>query len=379
MGLAAYLSTQPRTLQVHWHLQFHYNLFEGRTPEYDEQLPVARAIQSCFDAALARVPNHAIHFYTTSDALADQYNRLGVGEFEVLPYPVSPAFCRHPERPATRRPADRELEIDAHTKSGPLRVTCPGGIRREKGHLNYLQPLVNKIWEPHLAPGNVKIVVQRPEPKWRGKQKLDLHLPQPDSVVGSDKSPIEYLKHPLSDDDYIDFISSSDCGLLFYDSRIYFSRRAGVMGELLSCGKPVIVPAGSWLSEQIQGPIYEHVDRLVDPLARQLGLSDVRCDFSNVPLPGGVVSFDQFRHPFVLNFEREAGETGFALSFDWHWPDVPGIFARIEVAEFDASGNSTGKARQVVGQRRELSDSTGVFCLFAANEHGRNPDSKCVS
>lgn len=362
MGLANYLCAHPQTLQVHWHLQFHYNLFEGRTPEYDEQVNLARTIQSCFDAALARVPYHAIHFYTTSEALADQYNRLGVGEFEVLPYPVSPAFCHHPKRFNSVHGADRELNIDTRTDAGALRVTCPGGIRREKGHLDYLQPLVDKIWEPHLAPGKVKIVVQRSENHWRGKRRLDLRLPQAQgTTLDSDKSPIEYLKHPLSDEDYINFISSSDCGLLFYDSRIYFSRRAGVLSELLSCGKPVIVPAGSWLSEQIQDPIYEHVYRLVDAPARQLSLAEMRCDFNNVPLSGGIVSFDQFRHPFVLNFDREIGETGFVLSFDWHWPNVPGVFARIEVAEFDAGGNSTGKARQVVGPRRDAAGSLAFF------------------
>jgi glycosyltransferase involved in cell wall biosynthesis len=361
MGLAAYLATEPRTLQVHWHLQFHYNLFEGRTPEYDEQLTVARAIQACFDAALARVPYHAIHFYTTSEALADQYNRLGVGEFEVLPYPVSPAFCQVQRSLNSVRRAGDKRDVQASASTGPLRVTCPGGIRREKGHLDYLQPLVDKIWEPHLAAGKVKIVVQRSENNWRGKQKLELQVPRQDITSESEASPIEYLKHPLSHEDYIKFISSTDCGLLFYDSRIYFSRRAGVLGELLSCGKPVIVPAGSWLSEQIQNPIYKHVERLMEPAARQLSLADIRCDSSNVPLPGGVVSFDQFRHPFVLSFDREDGETGFAMSFDWHWPDVPGIFARIEVTQFDADGNSTSKARQVVGPRRELADSRAFF------------------
>ena len=35
----------------------------------------------------------------------------------------------------------------------PLRLTCPGGVRREKGHQEYLQPLIDDIWESHLANG----------------------------------------------------------------------------------------------------------------------------------------------------------------------------------------------------------------------------------
>ena len=93
-GLACFLSNHPRTLQVHWHLQFHYNLYDGRTPEYSKQAHVTRAVQACFDDALARVPYHSLHFYTTSENLSDQYQQLGVGDFDVLPYPVSPAFCK---------------------------------------------------------------------------------------------------------------------------------------------------------------------------------------------------------------------------------------------------------------------------------------------
>jgi len=94
MGLAVYLSTHPKTIQTTWHLQFHFNLFEGRTPEYEKQDGIAKAIRSCFVAALSRLSDHAISFYATSEMLADQYNRLGVGEFEVLPYPVAGEFSR---------------------------------------------------------------------------------------------------------------------------------------------------------------------------------------------------------------------------------------------------------------------------------------------
>ena len=353
MGLAAYLATQPRTLQVQWHLQFHFNLFDGRTPEYDDQLDVARVVQSCFDAALARIPYHAVHFYTTSETLGDQYNRLGVGDFQVLPYPVSPAFGG-----AT----NTEESVPAKF---PLRITCAGGIRREKGQSDYLQPLIDKIWEPFLGSGKAKIVVQRPASTRLKKQKLELRVPPSPPSSNIQKSPIEYRAHPLSDDEYVAFIKSADCGLLFYDSRVYFSRRAGVMGEMLTCGKPVIVPAGCWLAEQIQNPIHQHAEQLAndETICRQFDIGEIRCGSSNVPLPGGIVSFDQFRHPFNMKFDRLENETGFLIRFDWHWPDVPGVYARIEVNEFDADHQSINKSRQVVGQRRGFSDSTSWFPL----------------
>ncbi len=354
MGLAAFLSNHPRSLQLHWHLQFHFNLFDGRTPEYDEQQDVALAIQSCFDAALARIPYHSLHFYTTSETLADQYNRLQVGTFDVLPYPVSPAFGKVFADPV----GDSKSQSIKMQPDRPLRLTCPGGIRREKGHLDYLQPLVDQIWTTHIATGKVKIAVQR-----SAKSKLELNQPIEASLA---EAPVEYLAHPLTDQAYIEFIKSADCGLLFYDSRAYFSRRAGVLGELLSCGKPVIVPSGSWLSEQLQRPIFQHVRRLVtqDNLVRKLDTHELKFDSNNVPLPGGVVSFDQFRHPFEMTFEPAQGETGMVLSFDWHWPDAPGVFARIEVEQNDARGNLICAACQVVGHRREFADSAAFFRLL---------------
>ena len=93
MGLAVFLANQPRTLQAQWHLQFHFNLFEGRPPEYEEQTHIGKAVRSCFLAALSRLSYHSINFYTTSEQLADQYNRLGVGLFESLPYPISAEFA----------------------------------------------------------------------------------------------------------------------------------------------------------------------------------------------------------------------------------------------------------------------------------------------
>ena len=164
MGLAAFLANNPRTLQVNWHLQFHFNLFEGRTPEYQSQNRLALIIQQCFDAALARIPYHRLHLYTTSEALADQFNRLGVGEFKVLAYPVRPELFGGNEN-------DPEPFANPDQR---LRITCPGEVRREKKMVQYLQPLVDRIWDSHIGTGNVQIVVQRPGRRWPSRQKIKL-------------------------------------------------------------------------------------------------------------------------------------------------------------------------------------------------------------
>ncbi len=348
MGLAAYLATQPRTLQVTWHLQFHFNLFEGRTPEYQSQNQVARAIQGCFDAALARIPYHQLHFYATSEALADQFNRLRVGKFDVLAYPVRPELF---QKPATK--------LAIRTEHSPLRITCPGEVRREKRIVEYLQPLVDTIWDRHLATGKVQIVVQRPLRRWPAREKISLQPPKnsrPAAVNRDKRDWVQYFSHPLSDQEYFQLINSTDCGLLFYDSRAYFSRRAGVLGELLSCGKPVIVPAGCWLADQIQEPNFDHVSALIrDHQPRRiLRLPDMRWTSDNVPLPGGVLSFDQENHPFELEFELESGENAFVVQFDWHWPRSRGVYCKLESMRSGVNKNQTSTIRVVGHRKNEL-------------------------
>ena len=340
MGLAAYLANHPRTLQVNWHLQFHFNLFDGRTPEYHSQSDVALAIQNCFDAALSKIPYHKLNFYTTSETLADQFNRLDVGSFNVLAYPVRPELF---SRPIHTEAHDEEF------KERPLRITCPGGVRREKKMVEYLQPLVDRIWDDHIQTENVQIVVQRPARKWPYKEKLEVQAPA-GQELDNDYEWIKYFSHPLSDQEYLRLIQDTDIGLLFYDSRVYFSRRAGVLSELLTCGKPAIVPAGSWLGDQIAEPNFKYVDSLCNAhnRCRTLTIDELSWDQRNVPLHGGILSFDSSSHPFELQIELEEEETGFVVEFDWHWPSNQGVYCKFELCD-SIWNNSLGV--QIVGHR----------------------------
>ncbi len=102
--------------------------------------------------------------------------------------------------------------------------------------------------------------LQRPKKKSLQKEKIELELPEL-ADCGREFPPVVYLPHPLERERYVELIRSTDIGLLFYDSRVYYGRRAGVLGELLACGKPVIVPAGCWLANQIQEPIFKYADQ----------------------------------------------------------------------------------------------------------------------
>ena len=260
-------------------------------------------------------------------------------------------------------------------------MVCPGGIRREKGQRSYLQTLVDDLWSSHLSNGKVKLVVQRAAPKWPSKtHKVNLQTPtapsdgstefansdaEPASTTELLDQPIEYAQHPLPNDEYADLIRSTDIGLLFYDGRTYYSRRAGILGELLACGKPVIVSSGSWLSDQLEEANFSYADRVVKSheVGRVLTVEQLEWDRSNVPLSGGVVSFDQGKHCFEFNVYPDNQESVAAISFAWHWPKTSGIYCNIEVEQFDESGHPLLTSKRVVGVRQRRRNVNVLFNL----------------
>ena len=353
MGLSKYLRANPSSVLATWHLQFHFNIFDGRTPEYDSQKVTESLARSSFQASLADLTCHRLFFYTTSQPLADQYNRLDVGAFMPLPYPVASEFALQ-DRNARR--ADLNEQFDG--KSRALQFACPGQIRREKGCSDYLQPLVDKLWDSHLATGKIKIAIQRPRKKFLRKEKIELQTPPgaADSAKTNTPacSPFKYYAHPLSRPDYIEFLRNADCGLLLYDSRAYFSRRAGVLGEMLSCGKPLIVPAGSWLASQIAEPVFSHADSIEATSSkdsRRLEIEELEWSLKNAPSSGGTISFDGQKHPFKFSLNRLSEERLMKIDFQWKWPSVAGTYCRISVTQTDGVGVSVSEGVQIIGHR----------------------------
>lgn len=342
MGLTAFLSNHPRTLQASWHVQFHFSMFGGRPDEFDKQTGVQSRIHNCFQSALSRVPYHDLRAYTTSEELSRQYNRLRLIQFTPLPYPINPELFDVPSDP---------------DPSG-LRLTVAGGIRREKGQKQKLSQLVEGIWDRHIETGNLSLNIQA-----RDSRQIKLRQTSRHPAGGQ---AIRFHRHPLPEREYVELIHQSDIGLFCYDSRRYYSRRAGILGEFLAAGKPVIVPAGCWLSQQIAAPVCQHIEELI----RQAGhsttatLTELEWEKSNVPLAGGAISFNRERNPFKCRIPAECldnSPAGLAMKFRWQWPLETGSFAEIEQISFDATDSAIGSEKQIVTARGEEAESLLFF------------------
>lgn len=209
-----------------WYLQFHFELPEARTTSLRGPTPgganvIDPAVREWFRHAIRQGMCYRMLFFCPTRSMAERYNSLGVVTFRELPYPVRVV-------PAPRWPGHL-----------PLRITCAGHARRDKGRAELAQ-LVELLREP-LAGGTIQLYLQGARRKFRSLPRSVLHHP----------TAIRFVPHPLSGPEYARLIATTDIGLFMYDPHTYRRRCSGVLVEMLAAGVPVVVPAGTWLAEQI--------------------------------------------------------------------------------------------------------------------------------
>jgi len=259
VALARFLRDNPESRQPAWHVQFHFNILDGSESDHAGQEGRLRRLRRRFATAAALIPDHRLQLYCTTERLAEQYNRMGVARFAPLPYPV-----RRGLSPAEGRVHD-----------GPLRVTCAGSVRLEKGRAD-LARLVRRLFPALEADGRLQLVIQTDRKSLgqvlprRLARSLTI-LPRPDPRRDQPVVPVEY---PLAPEAYVDLIRQADIGLFLYDPRRYFARCSGVLVDMLSAGIPVIVPAGTWLADQIgetHGSIVQSFEELPQRVQEMAG------------------------------------------------------------------------------------------------------------
>jgi glycosyltransferase involved in cell wall biosynthesis len=336
LGLVRFLHDHPETAALDWHLQFHFSVYCGRDPDYPVQDRRVRSLKRRLADALASIPRHRLHFYSTTDELGRQFNRLNVARFQTLPWPVGEQFFGDPTPPARLRGATAPARQ-------PLRVLCAGAVRREKGS-DQLGALAKSLWNDLLQPGKVQLLFQLGH-KRRWQKLTELTGGSFAPAASIDELPnasLVSLPHPLQPTDYARLIKSADIGLLLYNADVYFARCSGILAELLAAGVPVIVPAGGWLAEQIAEENYGYLDQLSAAASATQPLSGLS---ATIPVPPGT-------RDAVVRLWRAAG-------------DQPGSYIRIEAEQLGGAGRPLGRFGAIVGQRREEgSAARPVSALF---------------
>ena len=358
--LAFFRRCCPAASQVTWHLQFHFSVYQGREPTYGAQDASLERLKQLFREACDVLPQGRVRFYTTTNILADQYNRLDAGHFQTLPYPVNPALLEKPRRNGG--------------PDGPLRVTCAGGVRAEKGS-HALYRTVAPLWRDYFENHRLQLVVQA---KRRGKLPAELRRhARYDSQPAkphqpADASPrlshapnfthsqpkVAVVRWPLSTERYLDLIRNSHVGLLLYDSDQYYARCSGVMVEMLKAGVPVIVPAGCWMAERIAEQIFVHRDQICEttPLAARLTPAEADWEAGRAQryylwrrdaklLVGGPGA------ALVTRLRVPQGATHLCIRFHWGAANPAGSYLELSADQKGVVPRSVETMREIVGAR----------------------------
>jgi len=182
-----------------------------------------------------------LRFYTDTPTLVEKHNALSPIAFQQVPIPFR----------------QEKLNIEPLAKAdGILNLVYLGDARAEKGY-QHLPKVVEALWPDYLATGKARFFIQSNYTVNGAEGEIleaKLRLSQyPEQRV-------KLINQALTPEDYYQLLVSADLVILPYNPTNY-QRTSGVLTEALAAGKPVVVPAQSWLAEQVdtkRAGIYEN-------------------------------------------------------------------------------------------------------------------------
>jgi len=312
-----------------YHLLFRRNLYEGRESTFDSQDDPLLPVRNAFLRFRTKKTSQRAYFYTDTEELSRQYNRMGVFSFGVCPIPHTVPLAEGPLR------------------GDPLRVTYLGDARREKGY-HHLPGLVQDLWAEYALKEKVKFVFQ---------SNYNVDPGEAAAVVARGQLstfPEEYVRlilKPCSSAKYRDLLVNAGIVVLPYSSLQYYARSSGVLIEALSAGIPVVVPPHCWLSGQIAEPGERYRWQLASSEWAQPALSldwrldDVRSEC--VAPPSGPYRIGGAGSGLAAWIDVPQGASHLLASVRADW--TPGAFVALHSDHCDEARRKIFTAREILG------------------------------
>lgn len=247
LGLLPLFQANRETANASWHLIFRRNIYHKRDPEYTSQDESLRCLRNSFRRFRSQLQGQQVHFYTDTEPLTIQYNRLGMASFHTVPIPVAADY-----RVDARR-------ADADTRRGgaserPYHVVYLGDARTEKGYQ----------WLPHMV-GDA--LARRLPVRFTLQSNFNIPHGEPAPVVARaqlESLPatcrVDLLMNPLGSEAYRRLVLDGDVIVAPYDRDNYYARSSGIFAEALVAGKPVLVPGGTWMAAELNAAICDYHD-----------------------------------------------------------------------------------------------------------------------
>ena len=243
-----------------FHLEFRHEIAERGNLANETRPAIRRETRFArlfFDAYKEYPATDRLRFWADTEELADDYRHLSGFPFGVLPIPFNHGLIEDQTQPG--RP--------------PLKCLYLGDVREEKGfHLlpdlirdlsrtdcHSVLRFVIQATKPH--PAALTPAISSAQRKLEGLESIDPDLVE---LVGRD---VNFLPR----EQYFHMLGRSDIVLCLYDAKVYRARSSGIMAEALAAGKPVVVPAGTWMDHQLPtgcGEGFSDMPSLVDALRK---------------------------------------------------------------------------------------------------------------
>lgn len=188
-----------------------------------------------------------IQFYTDTEDLVQRYNTLS----NIIFYKISIPFRQE------------KLKDFSKNKSSysPVNIVYLGDARPEKGY-HHLPDIINALWKDYIKPGKIKFTIQSNFNIEGGLGNIRAARLQLERYPSQK---VTLIKEAMSSDDYYQLLGEADLLILPYDANSYRVRTSGILTEALAAGKPVVVPADSWLAKQVnlsRASIYKTLDEI---------------------------------------------------------------------------------------------------------------------
>lgn len=212
-----------------WRLLFRRNLYKGWPASYKFQNDHddVRRMRLSLNASKVDFAHVDVNFFTDTEPLTLQYNRLGLVEFATCCVPVSKDY----------------LELVGRNVSSQTCFGYFGDARHEKGFflipaaIDYIQKYDFSFQPKFLIQSNFNIPGGD---STSGKSKLELQT-FPETWV-------ELIEGPFDSQMYKDLFGRVNATLILYDASNYSARSSGVFIESVIAARTPIVSANSWMA-----------------------------------------------------------------------------------------------------------------------------------
>jgi glycosyltransferase involved in cell wall biosynthesis len=174
-----------------------------------------------------------VKFYTDTQQLVNRYNSLSAVKLIEIPVPF--------------RQENLQQNISSKVENKPLHLVYLGDARIEKGYL-YLPTIVADLWEDYLITKKIRITIQSNFNINTGERGI---LASRLKLEEYPQDMVNIIKNPMTTEEYYQLLMSADLLVIPYNIDSYRYRTSGVLTESLAAGKPVIVPANTWLASQV--------------------------------------------------------------------------------------------------------------------------------